>query len=97
MCSSKVPSMASLLISNQQAICREEFKIKSLCEHVAEMCRLAVRNQQVVGSNPTGGSRKSDNHKASRVYLGQPCDRSLANAGNCPSLSRSTIISVRSQ
>jgi hypothetical protein len=29
-----------------------------------------IRNQQVVGSNPTGGSRKSSKYKALKVHLG---------------------------
>jgi hypothetical protein len=32
--------------------------------------RWLIRNQQVVGSNPTGGSRKSSKHKALKVHFG---------------------------
>jgi hypothetical protein len=36
----------SLLLFNQQVICRNELKIKGLCECALGMCRLAVRNSR---------------------------------------------------
>jgi hypothetical protein len=33
------------------------------------LVRRPIRNQQVVGSNPTGGSRKSSKHKALKVHF----------------------------
>jgi hypothetical protein len=37
---------------------------------LAQPVEQLIRNQQVVGSNPTGGSKKSSKHKASKVHFG---------------------------
>ena len=37
---------------------------------LAQLVEQLIRNQQVVGSNPTGGSRKSSKYKALKVHFG---------------------------
>jgi hypothetical protein len=44
---------------------------------LAQLVEQLIRNQQVVGSNPTGGSKNSSKYKVLRVHLrGHSIDRS---------------------
>ena len=59
----------TLLIFNQQGILIKTCKIRDSRASDSEPYLLAVRNQQVVGSNPTGGSKNSSKYRVLRVHL----------------------------
>jgi hypothetical protein len=63
------------MIFNQQALTRKTNRISIFSIQCRDLSVNAVRNQQIVGSNPTGGSRQSSKYKVFRVHFGgRPVD-----------------------